>query len=229
MPKKDEHPFETEMNEIHKSDIDQSLATTNDQQLMGGVPFAGINDIEGLEEVSAKTIPLPFCRLVQPTSTKIELVNGKDAEAGTFFFNDTQTFESELMICILKAKHTEMVFERDGQPTPVKKLGILAVDMNNMQRVFVLSLSVMSFMNFGSLIAKVRADQQSKTTLKEARAKIRDYVIRVTSEKQENEKGKYYVAKFELVEKIAEAHMKQIEELYNQYIASLDRNVEEDK
>ena len=212
----DDKSFEKEMDAfdpmtIVKKDVDQALTS-----------FVGINDIEGLEEVAANTIPLPFCRLVQPTSTKIALSDGKDAAAGTFFFNDTQTVEEELNICILKAKHSDMTFERDGMQVPVKKLGILAVDMNNLNKIFILSLSVMSFTSFGSLIAKIRADQQ--VSADDAKAKVRDYVIKVTSEKQENDKGKYYIAKFEIVEKVAKDHKEKMDDLYQKYINSLERN-----
>ena len=209
--------FETEMEKINDKDV---------SEIMKSPVFVGVNDIEGLEEVSAASVPLPFCRLVQPTSTKIALSNGKDATTGNFYFNDTLSQEEELHVCILKAKHSEMTFE--GNDYPTKKLGILAVDMNNLQKVFILSLSVMSYGSFGSLIARIRAAEQTKTTLKEARGKVRDYVIKIISEKQENEKGKFYIAKFEIVEKVADEHKEQINQMYEKYLSSLDRTIVEE-
>lgn len=173
----------------------------------------GSLEIEGLEDVPASIMPIPFLRLVQPSSTKIETANGKEAPAGTFFFNDTQTATETIEFALIKAKHGMQTFERDGEVKDSVKLAILGQDLNK-NKLFVLTLSVMSFTNFGSLVAKMKEAGITKTW---------ENKIIISSEKHENEKGKYYTARFELGEKLTEHQISELEKLHTQYGTVLDR------
>lgn len=176
-------------------------------------------EIHGMEEVPASIIPIPFVRLVQPTSTKIETVDGKEASAGTFYFNDTQRSEETIKVALLKGKHAKVVYERDGEKTPTSKLAILAYELVS-GKLFILSLSVMSFSNYGRLMAQMKEKKISSAW---------EYAVTISSEKQENEKGKYYIAKFELNEELDSEIRKELENLYIKYGQVLNKKEEIDE
>lgn len=169
--------------------------------------------IKGLEDVPASIIPIPYLRLVQPTSQKVQTSKGKDAEAGTFYFNDTQSSVESLTFALMRAKYGMQTFERDGEIQDSVKLAILGMTLDT-NKLFVLTLSVMSFTNFGSLIAKMKEAGITKTW---------ENAITIVSEKQENDKGKYYVAKFELGEKLNKEQITDLETKHSQYGMVLDR------
>lgn len=196
--------FEQEMDELAKSG---TLTTVT-----------GI-DITGLEDVPASIIPLPYVRLVQPTSTKIQLDSGEDAAVGTFYFNDTQRAEVSISMAILKAKHGQVTYERNGEPVHTSKLAVLGYDLLT-NKLFILSLSVMSFSNFGKLVAQMKEKAITQTWTHE---------IIVSSEKQENEKGKYYVAKFEIGQPVQVDKKAELDKLQAQYEGVLERRNEEDQ
>ncbi len=173
--------------------------------------------IEGLEDVPASIMPIPFLRLVQPTSQKVTTAKGKDAEPGTFYFNDTQTSYESVEFALVKAKHGMQTFERDGELQESVKLAILGQTLD-IDKLFVITLSVMSFSNFGSLVAKMKEAGITKTW---------EHKITMFSEKQENDKGKYFTAKFELGEKLTADQIEVLQGKYNQYGAVLDRKTPE--
>lgn len=176
-------------------------------------PVKGGLEIQGLEDVPASIMPIPYLRLVQPSSKKIEVAKGKDAEAGTFYFNDIQASYEIVEFALIKAKHGMQTFERDGEITDQVKLAILGMTLDS-SKLFVITLSVMSFTNFGSLVAKMKEAGITKTW---------ENKIIMSSEKQENDKGKYYTARFELGEKLSKEQIENLENLHAQYGAVLDR------
>lgn len=173
-------------------------------------------DIRGLEDVPPSVIPVPFVRLVQPTSQKVETKDGKEAQQGYFFFNDTKEAVESFNFALIRAKHGMVEYERDGVKTPTQKLAILGFDLIN-KKLFILSLSVMSFSNFGSLIAQMKQAKIEKAWSSE---------IIVKSEKTENEKGKFYIAKFELGSDLSKVDLKEIEDNYLSFGEVLDRKAE---
>ena len=182
------------------------------------MPFKGIK-IAGLEEVPASLLPVPYVRLVQPTSTGTTLANGKDeAMPGTFLFNDTQEAVKEITFTMLKAKHGQATFERNGEPVTTPKLAILGMERGS-NKLFILPLSVMSFSNFGKLVAKLQADGIQHCW---------EFAINVTSSKQENQKGKYYIAEFQIGEKLSAAEIKHMEDKYMDYGGVLEKNQADD-
>jgi hypothetical protein len=170
--------------------------------------------IEGLEDIPASIMPIPYVRLVQPSSKKIEIGNGKEAESGSYYFNDTQEAFPVLEFAILKAKYGETAFKRDNEIIKGSRIAILAVTLTDF-RPFILTLSVMSFTNFGQLVSKLKVKGISK---------IWEYKIQASSDKQENDKGKYYVAKFEIKDKLDDETISKLEEKLSLYGGSLDRN-----
>lgn len=169
--------------------------------------------IEGLEEVPASIIPIPYVRLVQPTSQNTTLSSGEEAKIGEFILDDTKEQKEKLYVSILKAKHGEIIYDRDGEKSQTQKIAILSYDLEE-EKLFIISLSVMSFSNFGSLIARLKKIKASK---------IYEYEITVTSEKQENEKGKYWVAKFELGNKLEPDVIEKVKDLATNYNSVLDK------
>jgi hypothetical protein len=180
--------------------------------------------IQGMEDIPGSMIAVPFCRLVQPTSKKTELSDGKEAPAGSFFFNDIQESFESLSFVLLRAKHEQKKVDADGNfvradyvgPTFFKpQVSILGVTTDT-NKLFIISLSVKSFSSFGKLIAKFKSLQIDKTWR---------FQLKATSEKQENIKGKFYVVNFQLGEELSGEELAQMEETALQYGVALDREV----
>lgn len=173
--------------------------------------------IEGLQDVPTAMIPVPFMKLVQGTSKNIELENGEDAPVGSFYLTDLQVAFKDLTFVMLRVKHQVIDFEReiDGQMkmVPTKQLLILGMDLDT-EKLFILTLSVMSFSNFGRLIAKFK-DQKVNA--------VWQYQVHVTSEKMENKKGKFQIANFQIGEKLTEDQIAKMQEKYGQYGGVIDR------
>ena len=199
--------------------MSDELATTQSHALAtqnGGLGIAG------LEEVPADILPVPFVKLVQPTSQNVELVDGKEAAVGSYFFTDTKTEIESLEFVILKAKHGEVTFtDKEGKQTAKKALLILGV-LPETEKVFILSLSVMSFSGFGKLVAMLK--DQKVNAVWERR-------VIATSHKVENDKGKFYVADFQLGDALTGEEVAQMGEYCNKYagVVSAKLNVDNEE
>ena len=77
-----------------------------------------------------------------------------------------------------------------------------------------LSLSPTSFSNFGQLIARLKEKKAINSW---------NYKVIATSEKQENDKGKYYVAKFQLLEELPKEKQDELTILSQKYTPVLDK------
>ena len=172
-----------------KTDEKTAIAAKEDKDL--ALPrVAGGLGIRGLEEEDASILPIPFVRVVQGQSKDTKTKDGKDAPEGHFFFNDTREAFSELTFCILKSKVVVTEFERDGVKKPTTQRKILGITMDT-KKIFMLTISVTSFSNYGRLIAEMK---QNKVV------NVWDHMVTTTTEKQENEKGKFFVVNFALGE-----------------------------
>lgn len=147
-------------------------------------------DIEGLEEVPAAILPVPFLRLIQPVSKGIQKADGSDATMGNFLYNDTKEEITEIRFVLLKAKVTSQLYEGNTEPTA--KLNVLGYDLNR-EKVFILQLSVMSFSQFGGLVTQMKEQKLTKSY---------QNIVLAKAEKMENQKGKFYVVNFQLQEKV---------------------------
>src|ERR1035437_9787806 len=103
-----------------QKDIDSTLAKVEKEHTLSdnnklAMPnqFKGV-DIEGMEDVPMNLTAVPYVRVIQPSSQNTTLDNGKEAQVGSFLFNDTQKEFSELDFVLLRAKHHIIDFERDG-------------------------------------------------------------------------------------------------------------------
>jgi len=197
-----------DLDELTQEEI-KDLDKIKESELTIGTAF----DIKGLEDIPISMMPVPWVRLVQPTSQKVDMADGKDASVGSFYFSDTKTSVDKLDFIMLRAKIGSISFERDGKMQDVSKLAILGMILDN-KKIFVLSLPVTSFGSFSVLIALMKEQNLEKTW---------EYVISLTSEKRENDRGKFYVAKFNLGQKVEPDLIAELEEKYHQYGSVLDR------
>ena len=170
-------------NDITKKDVDQALAQAT--------PIHGLG-IAGLEEEDASILPVPFVRVVQGQSKDVLTKSGEEAIEGSFFFNDTKEAFPSLVFVILKSKVVVTEFERDDKIIPTKQRKILGMTIDT-KKLFILSLAISSFSNYGRLIAEMK---QKKVLA------VWDYMVTATTRKTENDKGKFYVIEFALGEAI---------------------------
>ena len=189
------------IDEIIKKEIDQSLVETTPINAPHGLGIAG------LEEEDVSILPIPFVRVVQGQSKDIQTKDDKEAKEGTFFFNDTKEVLPSLVFVILKSKVVTVDFERDGKIIPTKQRKILGMTMDT-KKLFILSLAISSFSNYGRLIAEMK---QKKVIA------VWDYMVTATTRKTENEKGKFYVIEFALGEAINEQDKQEMKLSFEQY------------
>lgn len=210
--KKDEQEMKESMDET------ENKMTVKNSSSSLTVPDFGIN-IEGLQDVPVSVLPVPFVKLVQGTSTKIELEDGKDAPVGTFYFTDLQQAFEQLSFVLLRAKYQIKEFERDGEMVPTKQMLLLGITLDT-QKLFILTLSVMSHSNFGRLVSKLK-DRKTKH--------VWEYEVIATSEKMENKKGKFQVVNLQVGRKISDEEVEQMAKTYGEYGGVLDREYVEEE
>lgn len=144
--------------------------------------------IQGLEEEDPSILPIPFVRIVQGQSKDVQTKEGKEAPEGTFFFNDTKESMDTLVFVILKSKVVITEFERDGGKKPTTQRKILGMTMDT-KKLFILTIGVGSFSRYSRLVAEMK----QRNVLA-----VWDRIITATTEKTENDKGKFYVINFAL-------------------------------
>lgn len=182
-----------------------------------GLQVLGGFGIEGLEDVPVSILPVPFLRLVQPSSKNIELVGGKEASTGSYFYNDTKEEVQDLRFVLLRAKIGKTSYEIDGEVRESTKLNMLGFDLDR-NKVFILTLSVMSISNFGKLVANMKQKEVGKTW---------EYEIKATSIKTENKKGKFWIAEFELGGKVDAKTIKEMDTKAKVFGVALNRDISE--
>lgn len=189
--------------------------------------FRGI-DIEGLQDIPASMIAVPYLRLIQPSSKKTETADGQETPWGKFLFSDTQESEDTLNFVLLRAKHEYKLVAANGKFVTADYTGetkskpqvsILGITTGT-NKIFILSLSSTSFSSFGKLMAKLKAMQVKKSY---------QFEIKMTSEKTENDKGKYAIVNFMIGKEISGEDLARMAKVAFEYGLVLDRqSVEED-
>lgn len=200
--------------------MNDKLAIKQETTLATPVQVSGIG-IQGLEEEDMSILPIPFVRVVQGQSKDVKTKEGKEAPEGSFFFNDTKEAFPELIFCILKSK--VIVQEMDDISTPGKKKmvtqrRVLGMTMDT-KKLFILTLSIASFANYGRLVAEMK---QNKV------AAVWDHVITATTEKTENDKGKFYIVNFSLGEATNEEDRIEMGLSFEQYKKVFEKKEEEE-
>lgn len=209
------HPME----EIHD---EETALQTNQHNAHLGHAQADDEEIVGFEDIPDSAIMrLSYVRLIQPTSKKVLLADGQhEASPGQFFFNDTLEAVDSLEICYLTAKIVTVNFpKKDGTPDWKKQMKVLAITTQDPKTVIVLTLSLSSFGQFGKF---KRAVKQKK-----ARAGY-EYKVLLSSHREENEQGKYYVVDFELGERNSEDDLLELSRVFFDYKNALEKPSDEE-
>lgn len=209
------------VNEREEKEIIDSLVRVEDSK--STLSVRNTMNIKGLEDVPTSMMPIPYYKLVQPSSTNIELADGSEAPAGSIYMNDTKTATQKLRFCLLRAKRQKQEFtDDDGNQGFVVKMGLLGMNLD-LTTPFILSLSKSSFGSFGWLMKQLNdLDAQFAWS----------HAINATFERMESQvmvKGrmqtvKYYVAKFEVEKELMDKNM--VELMNNAYVefgGGLDR------
>lgn len=200
--------------------MNKNIAKTADTALSTPVHAPGLG-IQGLEDEDVSILPIPFVRLVQGQSKDVTMKDGKEAPEGSFFFDDTKEAVTELTFCILKSKVvvTEMDdISNKGQKKMVTQRKVLGMTMDT-KKLFILTLSIASFAKYGRLVAEMK---QNKVTA------VWDRIITATTEKTENDKGKFYVVNFTLGEALNEEDRVEMGLAFEQYKRVFETKEEKD-
>jgi len=148
--------------------------------------------IAGLVGFDTSDLPIPFVKLVQPVSQKIELASGEDAKPGTFYFSKNKTAKTKLDIVVLFAKKDTVIWEEGGEPQKVYKLLCIEKGKIDPFKMTVSGTAMWEWRSLLGLIYDVKAPH------------IWDYLIHVTSEQKSGDKGKWYSPKFKLGEELSD-------------------------
>jgi|GEM_PF-2873116 len=179
----------------------------------------GPSDVAGIDQSAMSLIKLPWLRLIQPTSQKTEDKSGKESMPGTYLMSDSLKNYGTMKFVILRAKRENREFERDGVKTPSQRLAILGCTVPD-NKLFILSLSVTSFSNWGRLLSQFKDMQLDKTWR---------FSINLSSEKIENDKGKFYVANFKLDDELEPEYIEEMQQKALEYGLVLDRDFVEEE
>lgn len=193
------------------------------QEALGSTrPLGGSLGIQGLEEEDASILPIPFVRVVQGQSKDVKTKDGKEAPEGSFFFGDTREAVSELTFVILKSKVVTTMFKdaNTGADKPTAQRKVLGMTMDT-KKVFLLTLATTSFSRYGRLIAEMKQNKVSA---------VWDYMVTATTEKTENEKGKFWVVNFALGDVLNQEDQQEMGLAFEEYKRVLeDKGVEDNK
>jgi len=201
---------------------EHTLSTLSaDTQITTPGGFRGV-DIDGLNDIPSSMIAVPYLRLIQPSSKKTEMADGKETPWGQFLFSDTQNAFETLNFVLLRAKHELKKVDANGMyvgedyagPTRSKaQVTILGITTDT-DRLFILSLSVTSFSSFGKLIAKFKNLQVDKSYR---------FELNLSSEKIENDKGKFAIVNFKINKELDKKELEQMQKVAFEYGLVLDR------
>lgn len=226
MKKPEENANQTEMREAIDGNLSEEhgLSTVAPSSVAKPNQFKSVG-IQGMEDIPTSLIAIPYCRLVQPSSKKTEDENGQEVPAGNFLFNDTQKAVPELNFILLRSKHEFKLVDESGQFVPEdypgvtrqkQQVSILGITTDT-EKLFILSLSPTSFSAFGRLIAKFKDMKVDKTWR---------FVLKATTEKVENAKGKFYVLKLDIGQELQGEELERMDKTAMEYGLALDRQVD---
>jgi hypothetical protein len=171
--------------------------------------------IEGLVNLDNTDFPMPKVRLVQPTSQDTEVGGGKDAVPGTFYFSGTRLVLEELTLVVLFVKKDYITWEEVRPAEKVYK--ILSLEQTRPEiEPFELMITGFSSVNeFVNFLGEVKGSNMKS---------IRDRVIKVTSEKREGKKGKWYAMKFALGEELNDGDKIAVAQFADNYVGVAKEN-----
>jgi hypothetical protein len=210
LTKQDEQEIKESVNENISQE--HSLTTGSPNQALVS-PIRGIG-IKGMEDVPASMMAVPFVRLIQPTSQKTEDSKGQETLPGNFLYNDTGKAVGSIDFALLRAKVGNVTFRRESGDVTVTRLSILGCSIPD-NKLFVITLSPTSYLTFGKIISQFK-DAGVKESWR--------FLLTLTSEKRENEKGKFYVAKFQIGEELGKNTIAEMEKKFSEYGVVLDRS-----
>jgi len=221
--KKDEQEITEAVEETAGNISEEHTLSTVENNTALAKPFKGVA-IEGMEDVPASFEAVPFLRLIQPSSKKTQMADGKEAPFGSFLFNDIQEAFESIDFVLLRAKHQFKKVDENGNFVDDTYVGktrekpqvtILGITTDT-DKLFILSLSSTSFSSFGKLIAKFKSLHIDK---------IWRIGLKMTSEKTENKKGKFAVVNFTMGEELTGEQLKTTERIAQEYGVVLDREI----
>lgn len=199
--------------------MSQELQTVSNQDkaLIDQSVGVGIEEFEG---VPASVIPLPRIKMVQGMSTDVVLADGKDASAGSFYVEDFQESRDNLRVSILAAQVRPVEFDdknNPGQKISKNRLSIVFYDLDD-KRVCISSFSAMSIRNWGKMMSQM---------VNRGVVTARECQVVINTSKIEDDKGKYWVANFQLGEELSDDERSIVDGYFEQYRAYLTRTEDE--
>lgn len=183
--------------------------------------------INGLKSIPRSIIPVPFYKLVQPTSTSVFLPDGSRAPHGAFLMGDVRKTTDKLEFLILRAKRqTREQRNEYNQVEKIVSLNVLGLNLDN-NKPFILSVPITSFSAFGKIFEELEEKQAENAW---------DYSVSATTFEKDEEKivnGKpklvnYWVIELEILGQPTPELAELAQEYYDVFASKLDRNEDED-
>lgn len=202
------------------SDQEHTALIEKEQSVQTQAEDDAQEEMEGFEDVPDSEIMRPsFVRVVQPMSKDIEIAGGAEAGLGEFYFNDLRYSSETIEICYLRGKSVQVNFPKKDAETGQmkddwkKQIKILAICLDP-KCLIILTLSVTSFSNFGKF----------KSDLKKLKAKAGyEYKVLLSTHKEENDQGKFWVTDFEVGEKNSPSDLHEFGKFFEDYKNALEQ------
>lgn len=170
------------------------------------VPLSGTPlPIRGFEHLDRSDEAVPYIRVIQPTSTQAELMDGGDARPGTFYNTALRTASEELLFSILSVHKMDITWE-EGEEEAQRVYMILGTDER--YEPLVLKVAGTSIFGLKQLITSIsRSGVDAAWTWK----------VRAVTEKREGKMGKWYVIKFYLRDRNGDGNADLLESMATLY------------
>jgi hypothetical protein len=156
------------------------------------IPPSTAIHIAGLEHLDQREdMALPYLRVVQPTSTQAELMEGGEAKPGQFYDTALRVAHNDLVFAILAVQKFSVVWQEGKEP----QLMYLILAADERLEPFVLKVSGTSVFSLKSLITSITRLGSPASWY---------YRVRAVTEKRESTKDgqprKWFAIRFYIVE-----------------------------
>jgi len=167
-----------------------------------GIHIAGFEHLDQREDMA-----LPYLRVVQPTSTQAELMDGGDAKPGQFYATALRVAHNDLVFAILAISKFSVVWQDGKEP----QLMYLILGADERLEPFVLKVSGTSVFSLRSLITSIARLGSPASWC---------YRVRAITEKRESNKDgqprKWYAIRFYIVDETTEEERAALQDLADQ-------------
>lgn len=173
--------------------------------------------VQGLEDIPTSDLVLPIVKLVQGTTSKVDLANGGTANPGDFYNTADRVATEDITFSILRAKKIEVQYDDNEPQANYALLGVIDGQLSE-TGVFMMRIPLTSM----SAMKKIFTEINRK---REDFPQVWAHKIKATSitRDRKNGSGSYRAMEMSIVGQNGEDVIEALTFMYETYATSLDR------